>query len=150
MECRRRRKTIVVDSRQRDRRAYPHSNQYTVKLTERLNNVESIELVYAIYPTLGNESYVNLFVSELEDRGSIVTLDSSEVRGAFTQLPLLHPINEYTPARHYRSISTFKIPLARLDRLTLRFTDAFGNLYPVNDHLLRFEAVCDERQRIFD
>lgn len=143
----RRVRTIIVDSRQRDKRAYPSPNSYVVKLSEELRNVESLELVYAIYPTFGTESYVNLFVSELEERGSVVTLDSAEVGGAFTQLPLIHPVNEYTPARHFRSISSFRIPLARLSRLTLRFTDAFGVPYVIQDHFLRFEAVCLERQR---
>ena len=143
----RRVRTIIVDSRQRDKKAYPSPNSYVVKLSDELRNVESLELVYAIYPTFGTESYVNLFVSELEERGSVVTLDSAEVSGAFTQLPLINPINEYTPARHFRSISSFRIPLAKLSRLTLRFTDAFGAPYVIQDHFLRFEAVCLERQR---
>jgi hypothetical protein len=140
-------RTIVVDSRQRDIQIYPRANSYVVKLNEELKNVVSLELVYALYPTTGTESYMNLFVDEVDNRGSVVTLDSSEISGAFTQLPLVHPHNEYTPARHYSSLSVFRAPLSRLNRLTLRFTDAFGVLYPVTDHLLRFEAVCEERQR---
>ena len=138
-------RTIVVDSRLRDRTAHPSPSSYVVKLDEELRNVETLELVYAVYPTFGTERYVNLFVSEMEGAGSVVTLNSSEVGGAFTQLPLVHPVNEYTPARHFRSISRFRSPLARLPRLTLDFKDAFGALYPVGDHMLRFEAVCSER-----
>lgn len=140
-------RTVVVDSRQRDTRVHPRASEYVVKLSEELRNVESIELVYAIYSAQGTERYANLFISEVEDRGSVVTMDSAEASGAFTQLPLLDPVNEYTPARHYRSLSMFKIPVSRLPRLTLRFTDAFGSPCPIQDHLLRFEVVCGERQR---
>lgn len=143
----RRTRTIVVDSRKRDLAASPRPDSYSVKLSEELRAVESLELVYALYPAAGQDAYAHLFVAEAEDRGSVVALDASEVSGALAQLPLLAPVNEYTPVRHYRALAVFRVPLARLSKLTVRFADAFGQPYPFQDHLLRFEAVCGERHR---
>jgi hypothetical protein len=140
-------RTIVVDSRKRDLASSPAPDSYSVKLSEELRAVESLELVYALYPSSGADSYAHLFVAEAEDRGSIVALDATEVSGALAQLPLIAPMNEYTPARHYRAAAVFRVPLARLSKLTVRFADAFGRPYPFLDHLLRFEAVCGERHR---
>lgn len=143
----RRTRTIVVDSRKRDAGSSPRPDSYSVKLSEELRAVESLELVYALYPSSGPDAYAHLFVDEAEDRGSVVALDASEVSGALAQLPMLAAVNEYTPARHYRALAVFRVPLARLSKLTVRFADAFGNPYPFLDHLLRFEAVCGERHR---
>jgi hypothetical protein len=143
----RRTRTIVVDSRRRDLSASPLPGAYSVRLSEELRAVESLELVYALYPSAGPGAYANLFVAEAEDRGSVVALDATEVSGAIAQLPMLAPVNEYTPARHYRALTVFRVPLARLSKLTVRFADAFGQPYPFQDHLLRFEAVCGERHR---
>lgn len=136
-----------MDSRKRDMSTSPSPDSYSIKLSEELRAVESLELVYALYSAAGTDSYAHLFVSEAEDRGSVVALDASEVSGALAQLPFLAPVNEYTPARQYRAIAVFRVPLARLSKLTVRFADAFGNPYPFLDHLLRFEAVCGERHR---
>ena len=137
----------MVDSRRRDLSSSPLPEAYSVRLSEELRAVESLELVYALYPSAGPGAYANLFVAEAEDRGSVVALDGTEVSGAIAQLPMLSPMNEYTPARHYRALTVFRVPLARLSKLTVRFADAFGQPYPFQDHLLRFEAVCGERHR---
>ena len=60
----RRTRTIVVDSRRRDLSASPLPDAYSVRLSEELRAVESLELVYALYPSAGPDAYANLFVVE--------------------------------------------------------------------------------------
>lgn len=140
-----RRRHIVVDSRMRNPSAHPRPSSYSVRLDEELRNVLSLELVYAVYHTVGTERYVHVFLEEARDRGGVAGL-AGGVGGAFTQLPMVDPVNEYTPARHYRSHVAFRAPLARLPSLTLRFTDAFGRPADMGEHMMRFEAVCEESQ----
>ena len=154
---------LAVDSRHRDASAYPNANSYVIRLDEEIRNVESVELVYAIYGTFGTERYVNMFVLEFEggarvgegsDAGAISGGYQGArgggyraVSGAFTQLPLIDPVNEYRGGTtHFRSVAAFRAPLGRLSRLTIRFVDAMGEPYPIRDHFLRFEVRCMERQ----
>jgi hypothetical protein len=136
---------LAVDSRHRDTAIYPDDSDYVVLLNNELRNVTRVELVYAIYPTFGSESYVNLYVRELEGGMAVASGSTEGVYGAFTQLPLLDPVNEYSGNRQYRSVARFRVPLLRLARLSIRFVSADGDPYPIQNHFLRFEVTCTAR-----
>jgi hypothetical protein len=126
---------FVVDSRKRDRSLYPESSSYVVDFERTYRDVVSVELTYAIYSKFGDEDYVNLFVEELPtDTNS----NAQGSKGAFTQLPLLTPKNEYTKERG-RSIYMFSRPLSKLSKFTLRFRGYDGAYYPIREHMMRFE-----------
>jgi hypothetical protein len=128
---------VVVDSRFRDKTKYPNANSFVVNLDTVLKNVVSIELVYAIYDTLGTERYINLVIPEVR---SFLVSNNNVVEGAFTQLPLLAGVNEYT-SQKFKSICEFDAPIAKLSRLTLNLVGESGGPYPVRDFFMRFEIV---------
>jgi hypothetical protein len=118
-------------------------------LLSTLRDVESIELVYALYERNANAAaaalpaparFVSLFVREAASTDLISNCNT--VRNAFTQLPMLRDVNEYTPQKSFRSIHVYPgSPLAKLDRLTIAFAAPDGTSYPMRDHLLRFEIT---------
>lgn len=129
---------FAVDSRLRDRVLFPHPAHYVVDIPTPYKNVVKVELVHAVYETFSDERYVNLHVDELEGN-----LDSNNnaVKGIFTQLPLIHPVNHYT-SNQFRSIRLFERPLGRLGRLTINFRSSDNSPFPMQEHALRFEIHC--------
>jgi hypothetical protein len=131
-------RVVVVSSLARDIERFPSPASYVVEFDDTITNVVSIELVYALYEKLSTDRYVNLTV--LEADGDLVS-NCNTARRAFTQLPLVAPLNEYDGSK-YRSVRTFTgAPLARLTRLTIAFVGPSGRPYPMRDHLLRFEVT---------
>lgn len=120
---------------------YPDAAFYVVDLEDTIKDVVSIELVYALYEKVNTDRFVNMIVREaVTDCISNCNIASR----SFTQLPMLSDITEYT-AHKFRSIKVFDGgPLAKLGRLTIAFASpSTGALYPMRDHLLRFEITCD-------
>lgn len=130
--------TFAIDSRGRDQNKYLNPNNYVVDIEHPFRNVIKVELVHALYETYGVEKYVNLCIDELQ--GNVLS-NTDSVAGAFTQLPLLNHVNEYTHT-HFRSIRIFEQPLQKLSRFTIRFADLDKELYDIKEHYLRFEIHC--------
>jgi hypothetical protein len=42
----------------------------------------------------------------------------------------------------YKCIKTFEKPLSKLSRMTIRFINTNGEIYPIRDHFLKFEIQC--------
>jgi hypothetical protein len=139
--------TIVVDSRDRDIVVHPNSHTYVVNMDNPINNIVSVELVYAMYYTIGIEPYVNLNIPEISD-GFIVSTNDAIAR-SFTQLPLVDPLNKYT-SDVYRSFCKFKRPLSKLNRLSVGFTGRDGNSYDVGDNILRLEVVFQRYDHVVE
>lgn len=129
---------VAVDSRARDRALYPDPASYVVPFDRVFKEVVSVELVYALYSKAGDEDYVNLAIDELSPNA---VSNSNAVAGAFTQLPLRKPKNEYSRGT-FRSIKVFPAPLNKLGRFTVRFVSFAGGAYPIREHMLRFEITC--------
>lgn len=140
------RRTIFVDSRKRDTVLYPSPNQYVAELDEVAKNVESVELVSAIYPQAGTELVVVLDVLELSTR---MLTNCKGIAMSFAQLPMTNAINEYAGS-DYRSVREFRVPLEKLSKLTISWSDVDGAPYPMGDHVLRFEVVTSERSSAVD
>jgi hypothetical protein len=68
-------------------------------------------------------------------------MNNSNLSNAFTQLPLTNSANEYT-RNIYRSYKRFHPPRAKLDRLTISFTNQDGTDADFKDHYMRFEIRC--------
>ncbi|AUF82231.1 hypothetical protein TetV_139 [Tetraselmis virus 1] len=137
---------LLVDSRKRDASAYPDANNYVVDFHDTFRNVESVELVHAIYEKTGSEYLVNLYIDELNNR---MFSNADAITSSFTQLPLLDAINEYTAETKYESYRKFRVPLEKLTRMSIRFTDLDGQPYVMQDHLLRFEIrTCNKKSGI--
>lgn len=134
----------AIDSRLRDTSRFPDPQRYVVDITTTLRNVVKVELVSAMYPDSGDETYVNLCIPELE--GNLESNDGNNRASAdvFAQLPLLQPLNLYSSRTHHRSVKLFERPLAKLGRLTLRFQTFDGSPLAMGDHFLRFEIHCCE------
>jgi hypothetical protein len=129
---------LAVDSRSRDVSKYPDANNFVVDFDSPFKNIISIELVYALYDKLGTERYVNLCIPEIRN---FVLSNNNILTGAFTQLPLNLPTNEYTYNK-FRSIKVFNPPLSKLNRLSLIIVSDDGSVYPMKDYFARFEIVC--------
>jgi hypothetical protein len=131
-------RVVVVSSLARDTEKFPSPAMYVVDLDDTIANVVSIELVYALYEKLTTDRYVNLVILEAE---TDLVSNCNTARRAFTQLPLVQPLNEYDGSK-FRSVKTFANgPLARLARLSIGFARPDGQPYPMRDHLLRFEVT---------
>lgn len=128
---------VAIDSRYRDRTAYPNENYFTVEFPTCFRNVMSIELVYASYDKIGTERFVNLRIPELD---TFVVSNNNAIEGSFTQLPLIYPVNEYY-ADKFRSIREFNPPIAKLGRLTFSIVSESGEAYMWRDYFMRFEFV---------
>ena len=140
------RRTIFVDSRKRDTLLYPSPDQYVAELDEVAKNVESVELVSAIYPQAGTELFVSLDVLELSTR---ILTNCKGIATSFAQLPMTKAVNEYA-ASDYRSVREFRVPLEKLSKLSISWSDVDGAPYPMGDHVLRFEVVTSERSSAID
>lgn len=126
---------LTIDSRNRDKTNFQNPNHYIYEFDDVLKNVESVELVYAIYDKVGTDFYVNLHISEL---GTNAISNNPAIRESFTQLPLLTYLNEYSSDK-FRSMKLFPKPIPKLQRLTFRFTRFDGTLYPMMEHMLIFQ-----------
>lgn len=130
---------FLIDSRSRNKNVYPDASRYAVNIATPFKNVVKVELANAIYERNGQENFVYLNIDELD--GNLET-NNNEVRGSFTQLPLLHSVNNYNSGiTHFRSVRLFERPLARLARMSISFLNHDGSLYPMQDHALRFEIT---------
>jgi hypothetical protein len=139
---------LLVDSRKRNLTAYPDPNHYAVDFEETFRNVESVELVHAVYEKFGTENVICLFIDEIGNR---MISNCHAVTDSFTQLPLVNYINEYSGGyAHYRSIKSFPTPLEKLARLVIRFTDLDGVPYKMLDHQMRFVVRTSERNTAVD
>lgn len=130
---------IAIDSRNRDKTKYPNPNSFVFDLADPLKNVISIELVYAIYDKIGTEKYINLQIPDLHSSNHLSNANAME--GAFTQLPLMNYVNEYT-SNQFRSIHVFNPPIAKLGRMSFVLYTALGQPYLARDYFMRFEVVC--------
>lgn len=134
---------IFVDSRYRDTTTHISPSQYVITFDNVFKNVISVELVHAIYGRNGQETenYVNLYVEELSP--NIVSNHNASM-GAFTQLPFYNETNslyEYNK-QSYASLRKFEKPLMKLSKLSITFADKDKKIFPVTDHILRFEVTC--------
>jgi hypothetical protein len=128
---------LVIDSRDRDTIIHPLASQYSYPLQDVLRNVRMIELTYALYAKHGIEMYTNLEIEEFPQKNNSA---NPHLLSAFAQLPLMEYINEVH--RNDRTWCVCDPPIAKLAKLSIRFTDYQGKVYPMTDHLLRFRIEC--------
>lgn len=140
---------VLVDSRYRDTNAFPDPNKYIAEFNHVFKNVVSVELTFASYYKYGDEYYVSMHISELPTRP--VVSNVPYLCDSFCQLPLLYHLNEYNGGyQNYRSVTRFQVPLEKLSKFTISFTDGQGNPYLMTDHILRFEIRTLERSGAID
>lgn len=139
-------RTIFVDSRKRDLAKFPDPGGYVAELDEVAKNVRSVELVAAVYPRSGADLVVSLDIRELNSR---ILTNCKGVSSSFAQLPMTRAVNEYT-AVDLRCAREFRVPLEKLAKLTVQWTDLDGAAYPMADHFLRFEIETSERSAAMD
>jgi hypothetical protein len=134
---------IFVDSRYRDTGSYISPSQYVVNFENVFKNVITVELVHALYGRSGldNEKYVNLHIEELSPN---VVSNHNASTGAFTQLPFFNSVDSlYEYDKHsYPSVRKFEKPLMKLSKLSITFLDKDKRIFPVTEHILRFEVTC--------
>ena len=132
---------LLIDSRERDIEVYPEPNKYVINLENIIKNVESINLVHAIYPKKhGTEIYVNLHIDEFNPK---TVSNNNFLRDSFAQLPMIDFLNEYkhdnsTPNNYNGRL--FEQPLAKLSKLSISFIDFDGELSVMGEHFLKFEV----------
>ena len=84
-------KTLVIDSRDRDKKKYPYSNKYRVEITEEYRDVTSLELVYGQIPN----SYYNIKKSNnnfyISENDNIQCVEIPE--GSYTNQSLIETLN---------------------------------------------------------
>lgn len=137
---------VAIDSRYRDKTKYSATNEYVVDFPHPFKNVVSVELVHAIYEKFGVEQYINLYIEELAPN---LHSNNNIIAGAFTQLPLINPLNAYDSSQ-FRSVRLFDQPLSKLSRLSMRFLAPDGSLYPIKEHFLRFEIRCCKNDSVVE
>lgn len=134
---------IFIDSRSRDLATYISPSQYVIEFDNVLKNVISVELVHALYGKTGldDEVYTNMHIEELNPN---VISHINASKGAYTQLPFYTATNDRYQYNNqlYTSIRKFEKPLMKLSKLSITFLDKDGKLFPITDHVLRFEVTC--------
>lgn len=135
---------VFVDSRARDTTSHISPSQYVIKFANVLTNVVSVELVHALYGKSGQnaEMYVNLNIEELSP---YIISNQNASAEAFTQLPfwITNTDNMCQYDKHiYPSILTFNNPIKELSKLSITFLDKHKKIFPVTEHILRFEIKC--------
>jgi len=135
---------VFIDSRYRDTSAYISPSQYVIDFDNVFKNVISVELVHAIYGRSGqdNEKYVNLHIEELSPN---VISNQNASKGAFTQLTFFTAVDslyEFNKSSSYSSIRKFEKPLMKLSKFSITFMDKDKRIFPIADHILRFEVTC--------
>lgn len=134
---------IVIDSRNRDRSLWSSSSQFEVKMQpnqsfsgayidRNFKNIESIELIDAIFPNTNNvtnQMYLYLCIPEidgaLESTNPIGTkalakLVPSKLIGNYIYTTYE---NQHHPKKYYQSVG------ARLDKITVEFRQPDGSLF---------------------
>lgn len=131
---------VCIDSQQRSTVNYPDPSFYAFDLPTPLKNVLSVELVYAMYmcPSV-QDLYVNLVIDDLPCK----LISNINTANVFTQLPADKQSNIYT-SQLYRSIILLDKPLQKLGRLSIRFVNKTGQMFPIGEQYLRFEIVCSK------
>lgn len=139
---------LAIDSRFRNKTAYPNPWNYVVNLDDVFKNVISVELVYAVFEKVGTEQYVNLCIDELTPN---VFSNSNYIKGSFTQLPIVPNIYrafQIYDNTKFKSIKVFQKPLSKFHKMTVRFLNPDGNVYQIKDHFMRFEITCMKSQGV--
>jgi hypothetical protein len=131
-------KNVGVDSRHRDMTKFPTPSEYIVYFDNVFQNVVSVSLVFAVYEKTGTELYVNLYIDEMSPN---LISNSNHVSGSFCQLPMTTALNTYDSSM-YKCAKQFEKPLAKLSKLTIKFTNSGGDIYMMRDHFLKFEVNC--------
>jgi hypothetical protein len=129
---------VGIDSRYRDISKFLNPYEYVISFDNIFKNVISVQLVFAVYEKNGTDLYVNLHIDELSPN---LISNSNFITGSFCQLPMLQPLNSYDSGM-YKCIKVFEKPLAKLSRLSIKFLNPDGSLYPMRDHFLKFEINC--------
>ena len=134
---------VVLDSRNRDRSIYPSTSQFQVKTTPNqyfqgafigrsFKNVESIELIDAIFPNTNNvtnQMYLYLCIPEVDGvmestnpigSRALAKLVPSQLIGNFIYVTYG---NQLHPIKYYQSAG------ARIDQLTVEFRRPDGSLF---------------------
>lgn len=135
---------VFIDSSHRDVSTHISPAQYIIDFDTVFKNVISVELVHAIYnkPNENDDLYVNLHIEELSPN---ITSHMNASKGAFTQLPFVNKkddMYEYNTRTSYQSVRKFDKPLMKLSKLSITFLDSQRRLFPITNHILRFEVVC--------
>lgn len=120
--------SVVVDSRDRDRAAFPDAHSYTVPLTDAVRDVVSLELRHAIYSPSGEHAF--LIVEEARPRQ---VASNHHVAGACAMLG--------TDASNHRAFASFETPVTvpRVAKLTVRIVGFDGSPLDLGEHVLRFD-----------
>lgn len=137
---------VCVDSRYRDQTIYPNPASYVMLFEDVLRNVVSVELVSAVYETIGPDIYLSLHIDEFN---TSTISNSASIKTSFTTLPLGNITNVYH-CHQFQSITRLENPILKLNKLTIRFIAPSGKLYPMKDHLLRFEISTLKNVKIPD
>ncbi len=125
----------LVNSNDRDRTAYPNTNNFKITFQERIKNIVEIELITVRLPNKSgilDEPYLLIDINELK---SNINCNSNNLYDAFAILPLKKPDKDtdgfITPelGQNNKLYKRFKIPLASLDQITISVKDMYGNLY---------------------
>ena len=125
---------LTISSKDRDTSQYSKSTNFIIDLYTEYRNITSIELITAIIPdkaNVQNEPFLLLNIKELD-----VLNDSNnkQISDSFAMLQLAPPTLPGTfiqidKRTFENTVLNFHTPKSRLSRMTIRITDADGNLF---------------------
>ena len=141
-------KYLIIDSRDRDVIKYQYANEYIIELDNLVKNVLEIKFWYAQYKkTSGtNEYYINLHIDEFDTDNMSV---NNNFKDAFIQLPLTSEVMSVSGS-DLMATKTFQSPLNKLNRLHIKFTTYNGDLYDMQDHLLKFQVTFIQSDQVIE
>lgn len=141
-------KYLILDSRDRDVSKYQNASEYIIELDNLVKNVLEIKFWYAQYKknTGTTEYYINLHIDEFDTDNMSV---NNNFKDAFIQLPLTSEVMSVSGS-DLMATKTFQSPLNKLNRLHIKFTTYNGDLYNMEDHLLKFQVTFIQSDQVIE
>lgn len=151
---------LFVDSRKRDTRVYPNSNNYVMFLQEPLRDVIQVDVIYANMNLLTTTfTHVFLDIEQLESKfgltelisnvgstGVISSVNTVSGENSYTNVPLfksfyvrnqlaMFPVSnnlnfQYTDNTHFNQTIKFQQPIEKISQMNILWVDRLNNPIP--------------------
>jgi len=152
---------IHISSVDRDITIYSQPQEYRVRLDQEYKNVVSVRLINAILPKANNVDLEPYLVLQIDELPNVCMAQSRDVpKDAFLVLYFEQGVGNFLTIKSDNCnslVKTYKTPLAKLERMTLRILNYAGTPFsfgvdsdPISKNLQNsflFEVITAEKKR---
>ncbi len=121
---------VHISSVDRNLTAYPQPQEYSIKFDNEYRNITSVRLINAILPKANNVDLEPYLVLQIDELPNVCLAQSADApKDAFLVLYFEQGVGNFLTIKSDNCnslVKTYKTPLAKLDRLTVRILDYTG------------------------